>query len=50
MNLGHAKLTDVLETKNCSCKKCLFGKSVLAFEDEMLNTTETFTTISRHQH
>ena len=35
------KIKEYLEIKNCSCKKRLFGKLVLAFEDEILNTTET---------
>ena len=29
-----------LDIKNCSCRKCLFGKLVLSCEDEILNTTE----------
>ena len=34
------KIDKYLDTKNCSCKKHLFGKLVLACEDEILNTTE----------
>ena len=30
-----------LDTKNCSCKKRLFGKLVLARENEILNTIKT---------
>ena len=30
-----------MDTKNCSCKKCLLGKLVLECEDEILNTTGT---------
>ena len=30
-----------LDIKNWSCKQRLFGKSTLACEDEILNTTET---------
>ena len=35
------KIDEYLDTKNCSCKKCLFGKLVLACQVEVLNTTET---------
>ena len=35
------KLDEYLDIKNCSCKKCLIGKLVLACEDEILVTTET---------
>ena len=35
------KISEYLDTKNCSCKKHLFGELVLACEDEMLNTIET---------
>ena len=41
----HAKLTNIVKLtniiKNCSCKKRLFGKLALAYEDELLNLTET---------
>ena len=30
-----------LEIKNCFCKQHLFGKLVLACEDNIFNTTET---------
>ena len=36
-----AKLTNILTIKNCSWVRQLFRKSVLACEDEILNTTET---------
>ena len=36
-----SKFDEYLDTKNCSCKKCLFGKLVLACQVEVLNTTET---------
>ena len=39
--IKHVKFPEYLDTKNCSCKKHLFGKLVLACEDEMLNTIET---------
>ena len=35
------KINKYLDTKNCSCKKCLIVKLVLACENEILNTTET---------
>ena len=35
------KTDEYLDIKNCSCKKCLFGKLALACEDEILNITET---------
>ena len=37
------KIDKYLDIKNCSCKKCLFGKLVLvlACEDGILKTTET---------
>ena len=35
------KIHEYLDTKDCSCKKHLFGKLVLACEDEILNTPET---------
>ena len=35
------KIDEYLDIINCSCKKRLFGKLVLACEDEILNTTET---------
>ena len=35
------KIDEYLDFKSCSCKKHLFGKLVLACEDEILNTTET---------
>ena len=35
------KIDKYLDTENCSHEKHLFGKLVLACEDEMLNKTET---------
>ena len=35
------KISEYLDTKNCLCKKRLFGKLVLACEHMILNTTET---------
>ena len=35
------KTDKYLDIKNFSCKKCLFGKLVLACVDEIFNTTET---------
>ena len=35
------KIYKRFDIKNCSCEKCLFGKLVLACEDEILNTTES---------
>ena len=35
------KINEYLDIKNCSRKKRLFGKLVLACEDKMLNTTES---------
>ena len=35
------KIYEYLDITNCSCEKGLFGKLVLACEDEVLNTTET---------
>ena len=34
------KIDKYLDVKNCSCKKRLFGKLVLACEDEILNATD----------
>ena len=34
-------IDEYLDIKICSCKKCLFGKKVLACEAGILNTTET---------
>ena len=34
------KIDEYLDTKNCSCVKCLNGEIVLACEDGILNTTE----------
>ena len=34
------KIGKYLDVKNCSCKKRLFGKLVLACEDEILNATD----------
>ena len=34
------KIDEYLDTKNCSCEKCLIGKLVLECEDEILNTIE----------
>ena len=36
-----SKIDEYLDIKNCSREKCLFDKLMLAFEDEILNTTET---------
>ena len=36
----HVKIYEYLDTKNCSCEKCLVSKLVLECEDEMLNTTQ----------
>ena len=35
------KIYEYLDTKNCSCEKCLVSKLVLECEDEILNTTQT---------
>ena len=35
------KIDEYLDIKDCSCKKRLFGKFVIACENEMLNTPET---------
>ena len=35
------KIDEYLNAKSCSCKNRLFGKLILACEDEILNTTET---------
>ena len=35
------KIDEYLDIKNCSCKKHLIGKLVLACDDEILNKTET---------
>ena len=35
------KIDEYLDIENCSCQKYLFGKLVLGYEDEILNTTET---------
>ena len=42
------KIDEYLEIKNCFCKKRLFGKLVLACEDEILNTTETSRDDKKH--
>ena len=40
--IRHVKGIDkLLDIKSCPCEKRLFGKLALAYEDEMLNTTET---------
>ena len=39
--IKHVKLMNILDTKNFSCEKRIFGKLVLACECEILNTTET---------
>ena len=36
-----SKIVEYLDIKKCSCKKRLFSELVLAWEDEVLNTTET---------
>ena len=35
------KINEYLDIRNCSYEKRLFGKLVLAWEDEILNATET---------
>ena len=35
------KIDEYFDIKNFSCEKRLFGKLVIACEDEILNTTET---------
>ena len=35
------KIDEYVDNKNCSCEKRLVGKLVLAYEDEILNITET---------
>ena len=35
------KIAEYLNIKNCSCKKRLIGKLVLACEDKILNTTKS---------
>ena len=35
------KIDEYLDIKNCSCKKCVIGKLVLAYIDETINITET---------
>ena len=35
------KIEEYFDTQNCSCKKRLIGKLVLACENEILNTTKT---------
>ena len=35
------KISEYLRSNYCSCKKYLFGKLVLACEDEILTATET---------
>ena len=35
------KIDEYLDIKKCLCKKCLFGKLLLACEGEMINTTKT---------
>ena len=37
------KIDGCLDIKKCFCKKRLFGKLVLACQDEILNTTENAT-------
>ena len=34
------KIDEYLDTKNCSCRKRLFGKLMLICEDNVLNTSE----------
>ena len=34
------KIEGYSNTKNCACEKCLIGKLVLEYEDEILSTTE----------
>ena len=34
------KSDEYLDTKKCSCKKRLFGKLLLTWEDEIINTTK----------
>lgn len=35
------RIGEYLNIKNFACKELVIGKLVLAFEDEILNTTET---------
>ena len=35
------KIQEYLDIVNCLCEKRLFGKLALAFEDEILNKSET---------
>ena len=35
------KIDEYFDIKSCSCEKSLFGKLVLACEDEIINTNET---------
>ena len=35
-----SKIGEYLDAKNCSCEKCLIGKLVLGYEDEISNATE----------
>ena len=44
------KIDECLGTNNCSCKKRLFGKLVLEYEDEILNTTETSPDDKKKKH
>ena len=42
------KIDEQLDTKkNCFCEKRLIGKLVLEYEDEILNTTETYFMIKK---
>ena len=41
------KIGEHLDIKNCSCKKWLFDKLVLACEDEILNTGEATSIINK---
>ena len=36
-----SKIDEYLDIKNFSCKKGLFGKLLIACEDEILNTSKT---------
>ena len=43
LNAIKHKIDGCLDIKKCFCKKRLFGKLVLACQDEILNTTENAT-------
>ena len=39
--IKHVKLANIYVFKQCLCRKRLFCKLVLKYQDEILNTTET---------